>query len=97
MTNGQITKKIVSACKTKSGIELQKSLGILLRSFPLSSHMMVYDAHKRDMTEANWEILMKACEKTDNDKLKFQHKWLIEQGVTPTNFNFGRATLKCKA
>jgi len=76
MTNGQITKKILRACKSKTGDDLKAAVTGLLRSFPLSSYKLVYEEDQAKVSAEAWAILMTACVATDKRKLESQHQFM---------------------
>jgi hypothetical protein len=81
MTNGQITKRILTACKKLTGKALQSHCETLLRSFPLSSHKLVYDCDKDKVPAAAWKVLIAACKVTDERKLRSKNSWLEDMGA----------------
>lgn len=89
MTNGQVTKQILKAAKELDGAALVRKVSVLLMSFPLSSHKLVYDNDASKMTEDKWQLLMTACEETDKIKFDGQARWLQSMGMKPAT-SFGR-------
>ena len=92
MTNGTITKKILAACKKEIGTKLRGTVTNLLRSFPLSSHKLVYDSDESKVPAEAWAILIEACVETDERKLTSKNVWLGEMGIDTSkeSKSFGR-------
>lgn len=97
MTNGTITKRILSAAKKQSGEMLSQTVTKLLRSFPLSSHKLVYDADQSKVHPSAWETIIAACIETDIEKKIAQDKYLKSMGASPSSREFGREKLSSKS
>jgi hypothetical protein len=92
MTNGQVTKKILAACKKETGETLRRTVSILLHSFPLSSYKLVYDSDALKVPAEAWAILIEACIESDKRKCEGKNSYLTQMGITfsKEDKSFGR-------
>ena len=98
MTNGQVTKKIMTACKRASSDQeqndaLRVTVQRLLSSFPLSSTKLVYDRDAAKVDDDIWSLLIEECVKSDNDKMARQNNYLTSLGMKKSELtkSFGRS------
>lgn len=89
MTNGTLTKKIMSAAKTLQGEELLNEAKRQMRRFPLSSEKLLYDNDKGKVSPEAWDILLQAAVETDKEKFEDCNRMLVESGCEPYT-SFGR-------